>query len=977
MVYFGHPHATDTDARRAARTALELAERVSRRSALLEAQHGVTLDLRVGLHTGLVMLGPDGWPTGLTPGIALRLESLARSGSILMSEPARQVLGRYVHTEPAAAHPIVSRARPTATHRLLGERVSAIAQSSRLPMVGRQAELDQLRALWQGARAGASSAVLVTGEAGIGKSRLVREVRQLVHTVGPVRGIRCLPEQKNSALFPFFDLFRRQWGLADAASDSDAVARIEAALAEVSGERTSEIAIDNPELVLGIVCAWLGYPLPESLPPLQHSPQRQKQLLLAALSALIRQLGQREPLMLVVEDMHWADPTSLEFLGQFIAGLDSAGPRPDRGVLLLMTARPEFTCPWDASAIHPLALRGLAADAARALLGNLLGDKPVADDVIAAIVERTDGVPLFVEELTRTLLDTCALVERDGEYVLDNGFDAASVPASLRDLLTGRLDRQGPARDTAQLAAALGRAFDASLLLAVAVRDEATVQADLDALTAADLLIQQRRVQGSRYIFRHALIRDVAYDSMLRDARERTHAHIAEVLESEFSEFAENQPAELARHHAGARAFASAVTYIGRAAQQSVERSANAEALAHTENGFSWAAELVGAERAEAELRLNGTATQALMAARGWADNQVKAAVYRSRSLLEQLDSDEYRVPTLWSLFIYHYASGDRHRARDIVENLMDVVGGSGDAGLVVAATTLLGMSRFVDGDYVDARRTLQRVVDDYDPDRDRYHGVRFGLDSLAIAAPMLAQLRWFAGDTREASELVRRGVGWARGLDHIPSLAISLLYSSLAGHYAGDRAAVEAMTGEILAQSGEYGLPAYEGYAALLHGWATDDNTHAQPVLDALTAIGCNVALTMYGSVPADVEARQGDLDAAIARIDHCLALCEDNDEHYFESELYRRRAGYLLQRQHPGDDKAARESLAQAAELAHRQGWPRIEFRAMMTLVERLGQGEVYRERMENMMSQYPGLRSDLQSYEVEPTANRGGTR
>lgn len=927
MVYFGHPHATDTDARRAARTALELAEEVRRRSPLLEAQHGVALDLRVGLHTGLVMLGPDGWPSGLTPNIALRLESLAEPGAVLVSEPARQVLDRYLDMEPAAAYPITSRAQPLATYRLIGERISTAGRSmtsglisgtpsgTDRPLIGRADELAEVRAAWDATGAAESApsrriggSLMLSGEAGIGKSRLVREVREQVRADGgAVHDIQCLPEQQNSALFPVLEFFRRRWGLSGV-SDAEASARIRAALAPV---------IDAPDPVLVILCAWLGLPLPEALAPIQHSPQKQKQMLLGALVALIGQLGEGQPLMFIVEDLHWADPTTLELIRQLMAYTN------EPPLLVLMTTRPTFTAPWDPDEVRSHVLGGLDSDDAHALLRSLLGDTPVADDVLVEIARRSDGVPLFVEELTRTLLDTGALIQRDGQYVLASGFDDASVPTSLRDLLTGRLDRLGEARETAQLAAAFGREFDASLLLATSLCDQASVESDLAALAEADLIIQQRRVEGSRYIFRHALIRDVAYDSMLRATRERTHARIADVLEIEFPGFVEAQPGVLARHHAGARAFAPAVTYATRAAQRSLARSANAEAIQHARTALDWLPALDNEEqRIDTELRFHGIELQALMAMEGWASENVRDLAQTSRPLLPRTATTEHTVSVLFGLFMHYFVRSDQTNSHAIARELVEFADRAGDQSLQSVAAMVKGVPLLVDGRFQDAETWLEKALRLYDPSQ----GLGFGLDVRVWTSVLLAWTQIAMDRTERAFALCDEAVAWGRELDHIPSLGIGLLYTAQLRQMVGDRPAVEADVNELLDLAQTYGLPAYEAYGQGIHAWSSGDAEGVAQVIALLESLHCNAVSTYYGSFLADIAADAGRIEEAIEHVDTWLGKCDAFGQHLFEAELLRRRAVYEARLPAP-DMALVRTLLDRAIGLAHEQGAARYE--------------------------------------------------
>jgi hypothetical protein len=555
-------------------------------------------------------------------------------------------------------------------------------------------------------------------------------------------------------------------------------------------------------------------------------------------------------------------------------------------------------------------------------------------------------VPLFVEELLRMMIDAGHLVERDDRYELTGPLAGAAIPGTLRALLAARLERLARARETAQLAAALGREFSVAVLSAASPLGPAGVADDLERLMHAGLVQRKRRGRDVVGVFKHALIRDAAYESLPAGARQQVHARIAGTLEERFPELVQARPDLLAHHHAAAEQQRPAVRYARRAAELALQRSAYAEATAHASHGVAWAAALPAAEAVEAELVANGALIQALMATRGWAHPEVRAAVDRSASLLAQLAPDsEHRVPTLWSLFTYHHVASNRRAARARAEALVAIAERADDPGLRAVAATTLGLAQLIDGDLVDARHAAARAIELYDPARHRDQGPRYGLDSLVLAKTYMAQFHWYAGDDAAAFALVASGVAWARELGHVPSIALGLLYGCTIHHFAGDRRAVAAMAGEILALSEKHGLPAYEGYAATFHDWATGEVQRSQQIVEGLTYLGCKLGLSYYGSLVADSHAARGDLDAALACVDQCLARCRDHDEHFYEPELHRRRAMYEARR-HP-TAATVRRSLEEAARLARRYGMPRIELEATEELHRRFGGGTPHHMR------------------------------
>ncbi len=617
MVYFGYPHVSDNDTRRAARTALELVDRARRRNVLLETTQRTQIELRLGLHTGMVLTRPDGAPSGLTPNIAFQLEHLALPGTILVSDTTRQLLERHIEFEPSEQVLTMNGTTSLAVFSLTGERRSEAlsflhgGQAER-PLVGREPECDLIRELWERAKQGEGGSVLLAGEAGIGKSRLAYEAWGTVHDEGfKALDCRCLPEHHNNALYPVLEMLKRHLSLQDVGSEEMAQARLRTAL---------ESCTWGLETSMPILCAWLSLPIPSAFPPIQHSPNRQKQILLNVLEQLIFNLAGDAPFLLIVEDLHWMDPTGLDLLKRL---MDLAS---SRALLLLCTAHPEFVSPWPAEQLRAVPLRPLASEQAKAMVQHMLGGHVVEDATLMRLLERSDGIPLFIEALIHMLRDRHMLEQRQGVYVLTEQFDEVSIPITLRDMLNERLARLGPAWETAQMASAIGREFDYSLLVQASQLSESQVQADLDQMISANLVYRQRHIQSDRLIFQHALIRDAAYDSMTRLMREQAHAHLAEALEGHFSDLAASNPTIFARHFAGARMYRKAVDYGTQASKLSLQRSLNDETLSHTGEVLGWIPHLVVSLQPEAELEINNMSTQALMGKYGWADARSKRA---------------------------------------------------------------------------------------------------------------------------------------------------------------------------------------------------------------------------------------------------------------------------------------------------------------------------------------------------------------
>lgn len=958
LVYFGYPSPREDDALRAARAALHMVHALADQRARLEASEA-TVGVGIGVHTGLWSTGPTqslgtaSIALGSTPLLANEVATRASAGTILLTLAARSALRSPFQL--AECEPPLNRdnAAPVELFHLLSERDALIQEASSdvsaAPLVGREHEVALLLDRWQRSCSVGGQCILITGEPGIGKSRLARELRErLPPESRTLIDGRCSPHAQGNALFPIIELLGRALGLDREREPAAKVARLEAQL-------TSHGFALNETVPLFLTL--FSLPFEEPYRALEVSSPRLRTLTLDAISALLLGMAAQRPVLFLVEDLHWADSTTHELLNLLVREVPSAP------ICLLLTARPEYSPAFSSASVLQIPLGRLERTQIEAMANQLTGGKPLLSSALDQIVLRTDGVPLFVEELIRMLLESGALVEREAQFELQSPLSALEIPHTLRGLLGVRLDRVQQAKETAQLAATLGREFEIDVLTVASALGPAAVQEHLDQLVVAGLVQRGRRGKTRFGIFKHALVRDAAYESLGRAAREQAHAKVARALDERFPDLVRTRPDLLAYHHAAATQLAEATAYALRAAEQALGRCSYAEALTHATNVREWVSALAPSARTEVELVANGVLSQALMATRGWADSGVKATADRSAKLLQLLDEhSSLKVPTLWSLFAYHHTCSHRPAARATAEQLMNLAERSGDRGLQASAHTLLGVTLHPEGKFSDARSALNRAIALYDPEQHRDHGTRFGMDSLVLAKTLLAHLCWFSGDSNAALQLVASGIEWTREVGHVPSLAIGLLYGAQVQQFLGNKAAVRDMTEEILSMAAKHGLPAFEGYAAILHAWAVGDAERAQDIVAALEGMGCKLCLSYYGSLVADTLAERGELGASLARVDYCLSLCQQNDEHYYEAELHRRKAIYLT-RQPRHDPLLVSASLERAIRLARDRDMTRIEFMALSELLRHSSSEPPSRARLTELTALHPELHDTRQ--------------
>ena len=632
LVYFGYPQAHEDDAERAVRAGLEIV------AAITALKSSVPLQTRIGIATGLVVVGDligsgeaqERGIVGETPNLAARLQGIAEPSMVVMSKGTRRLLGNLFELEDLGAKDLKGIAGPVrAWAALRGSsaegRFEALHTSDLTDLVGREEELELLLRRWAKAKTGQGQVVLLSGEAGIGKSRLTAALLERLATEPHTR-LRyfCSPQHTDSAFYPITGQMERAAGLAHDETPQAKLDKLDTLLAQTSTSKQDA----------ALFAEMLSLPNDGRYPALEVAPQQRRQKTLEALTAQLIGLASKQPLLLIFEDAHWTDPTSLEAFGRAV---DRIKTLP---ALLIVAFRPEFSAPWVGQPhVTSLTLNRLGERDAATIIEHLVGNKKLPADVLAEIVERTDGIPLFVEEMTK------AVLEADGEGAARRTLAAVpspalAVPASLHASLMARLDRLGSAKDVAQIGAVIGREFSHTVLAAVARKPEAELQAALDRLIAASLLFRQGTPPHATYLFKHALVQDAAYGTLLREPRRALHARIAETLETQFVEIAENQPELLARHCTEAGLIEKAAGLWGKAGQRSLARSALVEAAEQLKRALDQISFLPGTPALRNnQIKLQVALINPLMHLKGYASPETKAAVERARLLIEQAEA--------------------------------------------------------------------------------------------------------------------------------------------------------------------------------------------------------------------------------------------------------------------------------------------------------------------------------------------------
>ena len=567
LVYFGYPQAHEDDTQRAVRTGLELLAAIQRLNLRLVQDQGVRLAVRIGIHTGLVVVGDVGsgdrrerLALGDTPNLAARLQSLAEPDTVVLSDTTARLVQGYFVCQDRGVHTLKGLDTPVRVSQVVGEsaaqsRLDVAAASGLTPLVGRETEMTLLLERWAQARDGLGQVVLLSGEAGIGKSRLVRTLTERVMAEGAPRlTLHCSPYHTNSAFYPIIEHLQRRLHWHRDVPPEAKLAPLEQAV------QAARLPLEE---AVPLLAALLAVPVPERYPQLTMSPQRQKQQTQEALVAWLLAETAQQPVLAVWEDLHWADPSTLELLGLLLDQVSTAR------LLLVLTARPEFRPPWALRAhLTQLTLTRLVRQQVEEMVLRVTGGKPLPTEVVQQIVAKTDGIPLFVEELVKTVLESGLVQEEADRYILTGPLPPLAIPATLQDALMARLDRLAAVKEVAQLGAVLGREFAYELLRAVAPLDEVTLQHGLAHLVEAEVLYQRGHLLQATYLFKHALVQDAAYQSLLRSTRQQYHQRIAQVLEAQFPETTETQPELLAHHYTEAGLRDQAIVHWQRAGRE-------------------------------------------------------------------------------------------------------------------------------------------------------------------------------------------------------------------------------------------------------------------------------------------------------------------------------------------------------------------------------------------------------------------------
>ncbi len=951
LVYFGFPVAHENDAQRAVRAALGIFDEIARLNETPAARN-VQLAVRIGIHTGLVVVGEMGGRTrlehlalGQTPNLAARLQGLAQPNAIVLSGTTHKLIQNDFEFATLGAHTLKGVAQPVEVYQVLRARApqpgfEKPAAPDLTPLFGRERELAQLTECWQRAVAASGRLILLVGDAGVGKSRLQQAFNaSLAGEPHLALTGRCSPYESNSALHPIVDMLEQLFAIRRDTAHDQKTRALQSALA------THGLGADEIRLLL----QGLLPDSPEAFNNLSYgSTQVQKQKIYRALLRLLQSLASRQPLIFTVEDLHWADGATLELCHLLIDEIKTVP------ILAVFTFRPTFIPPWpEREHVLKIMLPPLAAQETEAMIRALAGGKALPREMLRQLAQKTDGVPLFIEELTKMVLETGLLIEHENHFVLAGPLPALAIPTTLHDSLMARLDRLATVKDVVQLGAVIGREFSYELMHRVAQLDHVTLQNELARLIDAGLFYEEGAAPNQKYVFKHALIRDTAYEALLKSTRQLYHMRIAQVLQEHFPGMIEGKPELIAYHYTAAKVFEQAAPFWYQAAQRANRRSAPDEAMVYLNKGLTLLQELPATpEATRLELDFLIALGSALVVTKGYAASEVELTYARARACAMQLGEHPQLYPALLGLSTYYLIRGDFEQAHKLAEQALKLA--EQEPAVLVEAHYVLGTAIFHLGYLEEARRHLQQGIALYETRQHRSMIARFGHDSGVLCLCYLARILWFQGYPDQAQRRSAEAVVLARELAHPFSLASALTFAALVSQLRLEIHATRALAEEAINLCTEHGFLFCLAMATVLNGWAlTELNEKDVGIeqiergLETWRATGAELFRPHLLALLVESYGKAGRTEEGLHVLTEALAAAQKSGKRFYTAELYRLKA-LLLMRQ--GNSPAEVEQcFQQALAIARDRRAKSLELRAAMGWVSQQGENNEARQLLQ----------------------------
>jgi class 3 adenylate cyclase/predicted ATPase/energy-coupling factor transporter ATP-binding protein EcfA2 len=945
LTYFGYPSANEDDAYRAVQTGLELIRSMRQLNEQLFKEKGIRLSVRIGIHTGLVVIGEIGsddkrsLALGTTPNVAARIQDLAQPDTVTISDATYRLVQSRFSVSSMGEHNLKGFSHPIHLYNVddneagTGNRSSDIFYNQ-IPLIGREQECALIVDRLEHAKSGHGQVVLLSGEAGIGKSRLVQLLREVVdeeeHSVLECWGS---PYHKNSFLHCVISVLQNTLQLDQLHSDEEKIQKLEAPLASFGISLSENIPL---------LAELLSIDLPEgryNVP--QTTPQQRKQKILEAILGLVMGMASDRMVVIVMEDLHWVDPTTIELLGMLIE------QAPTSNIFILLSYRLEFSPPWTPSShITQISINRLTRKQSGRMVRLLANNKDLPVSVFNEILNKTDGTPFFVEELTKMVLESDILKETHEYYELAGPASKLAIPSTLQDSLMARLDRLGASKELAQLSATLGREFSYNVLAAVTGNAQENLALKLSQLVSKELLYQRGLPPGSNYTFRHALVHEVAYESLLKKTRQKYHRKIAEILATKFPEQIQENPEIMAHHCHEAGDYDSATQYWSRAGKLAIQRSANSDATVHLTNAILALDNLPeGPKKAEAELQIQAALGLAYMLLKGYSAEEVQSAYGRAYDLCRYIGKSSSTFPVLCGLWEFYLVRAELDTAQDLAVQLQSTIPDKDShTDFFLEAQRILGATSFWRGDFTSAEHHLQRALNTPDTNDGSRHNPVYGQDSRVAALASSACVSWLTGFPDRAFTQIDEAVQRANDLNHPFSIVYATYFSAIVNQLAGNTEKTLQLANLTMQLSKQYEFSFWQETAAMLSNWAQFELTASGELIDLFAVNlkryknrGSALALSYLHTLLARMLITAQRYDEADIIIEKALSNLTKSSEHFFQAEIYRLKGMVSFKKDNSGNSETE-TFLNEALLCAQQQSAVSLELRAAVTLGEYL---------------------------------------
>jgi class 3 adenylate cyclase/predicted ATPase/anti-anti-sigma regulatory factor len=946
LIYFGFPNAHADDTERAVRCGLDILNELERLNELQTQFPGTNLSVRIGIHTGLVVVGeisPDKkhgrLALGNTPNIAARLQALAEPNSIIISSTTYRLVRNSFKCLPMGAFSLKGITNKINTFKVEQEievstSFKTLKTGGMTTFIGRENEVRQLLSSWENVKKAKGRVSYIIGEPGIGKTRLLRFFEERIKDEAHTWLVcRCISYYKNSAFYPIINLINSQLKIGKNETSAEKLKKLEEALGVFDFDLSETVPI---------IASLISIPIKKPYQTLPLTPQKQKERTIQVLLDWLIKSSHRNPLLFVIEDVHWADSSTLEHLNLLLEKIDKAK------IFVILTSNSRSKLPiYEKSGLTEISLNRLTRQQLDHMVKEVTGGKNFPSEVIDLLLIKTDGVPLFVEEMTKMLIESNYLIKKEDQYELKESLLRPAVPDTLQDTLMARLDQLGAEKEVVQLASVVGREFSYELIRSVTSLDELLLKKELNSLVEAHILDVKDDVLTKKYIFRQVLIQDAAYNSILKSMRQDLHQKIAGVLETQFKDFVESHPQVMAYHFTRAKNFNRAIKFHLKSGRLLVQQSAHREAISQLQRGVDLLKHIDDTKiRNEMELNLQIALGIPLLATKGYGADEVGRVYERASELSQIVGNVPQLFPALVGQYRFYLLRGNLKKALDISELLLSWAQTSRNSDLILEATRSMGVTLFHMGEVAGSLEHLEKGIQIYDPSMHKSHANEYGTDPAITCLSYAALAQCLLGYKDKAIRYGQEALQLSRGIDHPFSQVFALNHHCWLFQYYNDRDLVDQYAGELVKVAMEYGFPFWQVTGLFFKGWVLSQTSdiktgikQMEASINAFQDTGAGSVLPYFMTAVANVCLSDGQSEDAMHWLEQAEKRAQENAEHFFDAEIYRVRAEVLFSQGKSNKD-TAESFLWRAIETARRQRLKSLELRALISLVRVDGQ-------------------------------------